>query len=286
MTKNFSVVDKNTDGYLDKIGTEELGLLINMLESIGGPGSADGTKKTYGLNGDGTWDAEKLATYKNALNTRFTEQGYTFFILRDEAGKLVALASGDMNNQKWTTQIADAQRLGTETGKEGGNYFRLLNVVVAPELRRSGSGTGNGVGTELLARINNELVSRNVTLVEGPVSAKAQEKGLDGFYKAALERSGYKAEEYSLAEQRNAEGALIQSVFTLQNPRLIETKKEIEVAAEKVIALAEQTRATKHKRPSILEAPETKSSQPRSWQDSLRRYNLSEGTVRHSRAWR
>lgn len=281
----FDFVDKDTDGYLDEITKEDLALLINMLESIGGPGSADGSKKAYGLNTDGTWDEEQLTKYKaENLKKRFDEQGYNFFFLRDENDKVIALASGDMNNPKWTQQIADAQRLGQEAGKEG-NYFRLLNVVVVPEHRRKDAGAG-GVGTELLQRINNDLVGRGVTLLEGPVSAQAQEKGLDSFYKAALEKSGYKAEEYTVTAQHNAEGALIQSVFTLQNPRLIELKKEAEVVKE-VPAEEARTHETKHKKTSILEAPATKSLQPRTWQESLRRYNVDPNNVAtHSRAFR
>ncbi len=146
----FEVIDKNTPGFLEKIGKKELAMLVQMLEDLEHP-ALDLTAKAYGYNG-GEWDEAALAAYKNGrLRDRFSNENYTFFLLRDAKGETVALASGNALEDK--------------------SQLRILNFTPDRGHR------GNGYDRELMKRIAHYAAEREFEKVVMPLSHHAVAKG-------------------------------------------------------------------------------------------------------------
>lgn len=235
-----TVIDKDNIPS-DEVLKQILKLNIKMLESIGSTVLAT-SRAAYGLREDGSWDDEQFNKYKignvdrdveylhpttgepikqASFQKKLAAQGHTIFTAYNDSGDLIALASGDLNNidaklpgkddPRWEARIKAAEDLG-------GSYFRLLNVSVDEGFRHK------KIGTELLKMANNHLVSKGVTIIEGPVSREAQKDGVDIFYKYVLD---------SFAIERTTEmDRANQLVYTVTNPKTIEIGRDAESKEE------------------------------------------------------
>jgi ribosomal protein S18 acetylase RimI-like enzyme len=126
-----------------------------------------GALKAYG-------DDDALAIYRKkggALDKRIQDKGYTFFLLKDDAGKVVALASGNAN------QLA-AGEMDDKLRKQ----FRLLNVAVPAENH------GHGYGTQLLEHIRTYAHDNGYEDIAVPLSLHALVKENPVKYATMAER--------------------------------------------------------------------------------------------------
>jgi hypothetical protein len=145
---------------------------VRVVNDIADHGKADhealaGALKAYG-------DDDALALYRKKggpLDKRIQDKGYSFFLLKDEAGKLVALASGNAN-QLATGDVDDKAR----------KQFRLLNVAV-PEANHH-----HGYGTQLLEHVRQYAHDNGYEEITVPLSLHALVKENPVKYATMAER--------------------------------------------------------------------------------------------------
>jgi GNAT superfamily N-acetyltransferase len=127
----------------------------------------EGALKAYGDDGS-------LANYRKksgALDTRMQDKGYTFFLLKDDDGKVVALASGN------ASQLAKG-----EMSEKARKQFRLLNVAVS-EINH-----GHGYGTQLLEHVRTYAHDNGYEEIAVPMSLHALVKENPVKYATMAER--------------------------------------------------------------------------------------------------
>lgn len=222
------VINKESLHELDDTTLKQiLELNIKMLVSIKSAALAT-SRAAYGLHEDGSWDEDQFNKYKTgnaegdveylnpttgelaklpSFSKKLVAQGHTIFAAYSDSGKLIALASGDLNNRdakRWDGRIKAAEDLH-------GNYFRLLNVSVDEDFRRQ------GVGTKLLKEAKDYLALQNVRIIEGPVSEQAQVAKVGAFYDSVLKN-------FDIAAETAVDGK--QLVYTVTLPKLIEKEAE------------------------------------------------------------
>lgn len=160
---HLDIINKDTPDYLTHVDKRELTMLVHMLEDLK-HSATESSKQTYGYHDDhAQWNHDALAEYKaGALAKRMTEKGYTFFLLHDDNGELVALASGNAGEDK--TQL------------------RLLNITVGREHRKRGH------LDELLKRVSDFAAEHDYESIVIPLSVHA--KANVGLYQHIAEKIG------------------------------------------------------------------------------------------------
>ena len=169
MKSRFEIVTDSS-----KLGKSELTLLVKMLTELKST-ALESFKSTCGYHEDPEkWDTTKLEAYqKVTLATRMKDKGYTFFILRDEKGDVVALASGNVN----------------EGGKQ---ELWIFNMVTAEKARG-----GHMASNTLLSHIADFAIRHELKKIGGVISPNSVEKGnltlwqkVAGKFRVDLQRRG------------------------------------------------------------------------------------------------
>ena len=178
----FEVIHKDTPGALDKIDKKELGMLVKLLKSIEHPYLKKAVD-SYGCNEECTkWNDKTLAKYKKTtLNDRMNSQGYRFYILKDNEGEVLALASGDLSKDK--------------------KKFEIRNFIVNDE----DNGKKSGVDTYFIGKVTNSLAKQGVKEATMRLSKYAQKHGDVESYERILNKLGVKIKDDSKRKHTDLE---------------------------------------------------------------------------------